>query len=236
MTGARSFLAYGFAISLAVHAIALPFIHAQKAQAYEEPPDVLNIDPMPTPPPVPPATPTPAPTARPAQPPRERPSMPAHPRPIRIVTVHTEPHRGGPTEPGNSHVAGDPNGVPDATATAPAGNDAPVKPPAPPEPTRRPTPTPLSCARPDIPATTIRAVEPETPALAAQQGISGTVAVIVSLDAQSRVVATRIGNSPSAALNGAALAAARGSQFKTEVKNCEPIAADYIFSVDFTSQ
>lgn len=237
MTRARTFLAYGFAISLAVHAIALPFIHTQSAQAHEDVPDVLNIDPMPTPPPVPPATPTPAPTERPTQPPREKPRAPASPRAIRIVTAHTDARRGGPAEPPNAHAVGDPNGIPDATATvAPAGNDAVVKPAASPEPTPRPTPTPLSCARPDVAATTIRAVEPETPALAQQQGISGTVAVIVSLDAQSRVVATRVQSSPSAVLNGAALAAARGSHFKTEVKNCEPIAADYIFSVDFTSQ
>ena len=72
--------------------------------------------------------------------------------------------------------------------------------------------------------------------MAQQQGISGTVNVIVSLDVQSRVVATRVQNSPSAVLNPAALAAARGSQFRTEVKNCEPVAADYVFSVDFTSQ
>jgi outer membrane biosynthesis protein TonB len=151
--------------------------------------------------------------------------------------VHTGARRDGSPEPENAHAVGDPNGIPDATATAaPGGNDGVVKPAASPEPTPRPTPTPLSCARPDIAATTIRAVEPETPALAQQQAISGTVAVIVSLDTHSRVVATRIQSSPSAVLNGAALAAARGSQFKTEIKNCEPIAADYIFSVDFTSQ
>ncbi|MBV8749722.1 MAG: TonB family protein [Candidatus Eremiobacteraeota bacterium] len=82
----------------------------------------------------------------------------------------------------------------------------------------------------------MHALEPDTPALAEQQGISGTVDVVVSLDAQSRIVATRIQHSPSAVLNAAALAAARGSQFRTEIQNCEPIAADYLFSVDFTAQ
>jgi TonB family protein len=236
MTRARTFLAYGFAISLAVHALALPFVHAESAQAHEDIPDVLAIDPIPTPPPTPPPTPTPAPTVRPTPAPRETPHAAASPRAIRIVTPHLSPRGGGASEPANLHAAGDPNGVPDAPTAAPPANDAAAKPAATPEPTPRPTPTPLSCARPDIPATTVRAVEPETPALAQQQGISGTVAVIVSLDARSRVVATRVQSSPSAVLNGAALAAARGSQFKTEVKNCEPIAADYIFSVDFTSQ
>ena len=236
MRRTHTFLVYGFAISLAVHALALPFVHAESAQAHEDGPDILNIDPMPTPPPTPLPTPTPAPTARPTEPPSEKPRAAASPREIRIVTAHVSPHGGGPREPANAHPAGDPNGVPDGPTAAPGGNDGVAKPAASPEPTPRPTPTALSCARPDIAATTVRAVEPETPALAQQQGISGTVAVIVSLDARSRVVATRIQNSPSAVLNGAALAAARGSQFKTEVKNCEPIAADYIFSVDFTSQ
>ena len=102
--------------------------------------------------------------------------------------------------------------------------------------TPKPSPTPLTCARPTVAAMTLRAMEPDTPALAQQQGISGIVHVVVSLDAESRVVGTRIQSSPSAVLNDAALAAARGSQFRTEVKNCEPVAADYVFSVDFTSQ
>ena len=235
MTRARRFLAYGFAISLALHAFTLPFIHAERAQAHEDGPDVLNIDPIPTPPPLPPATPTPAPTERPTQRPREKPRAAASPRPLGIAPPQADTHRGGPAEPANAPAVGDPRGIPDAPAAAAAGNDALVKPAASPEPTPRPTPTPLSCARPEVPATTIRALEPETPALAQQQGVSGTVAVIVSLDAQSRVVGTRIQSSPSAVLNGAALAAARGSQFRTEVKNCEPVAADYIFSVDFSA-
>ena len=71
------------------------------------------------------------------------------------------------------------------------------------------------------------------PALAQQAGITGTVAVVVSLDAQGRVVATRIASSPSALLNAAALAAVRDSQFRAEVRDCTPIAADYLFTVDF---
>ncbi|HWT07313.1 MAG TPA: energy transducer TonB, partial [Xanthomonadales bacterium] len=122
---------------------------------------------------------------------------------------------------------------------APGAGDVsatPAPPAATPTATPKPTPTPLSCARPNVAATTLRTVSPDTPPLAQQQGIAGVVQVVVSLDAQSRIVGTRIQNSPSAVLNQAALAAARGSQFRTEVKNCEPISADYIFSVDFTVQ
>jgi hypothetical protein len=59
------------------------------------------------------------------------------------------------------------------------------------------------------------------------------VQVIVSLNERSEIVATRIQSSPSPAYNAAALAAARGSKFRTEIRNCKPIAADYIFSVSF---
>lgn len=92
------------------------------------------------------------------------------------------------------------------------------------------------CGRANAPAITIRSVEPDTPPMAAQQGISGTVQVVVSLDAQSRVTATRVQSSPSAILNEAALTAARESTFQTEIRGCRPVAADFIFSVEFASQ
>jgi TonB family protein len=239
---ARSFFAYGFAISLAVHALVLPFVHTERpAQAAEPDPGVLHIDPMPTPPPTVPPSPTPRPTVPPTPPPHAIPHSPV-PRhaTIRINAPHANAHAGSVSEPANRHVDGDPHGSPDDTGTAapaPAGTPGPpAAPAATPTPTPRPTPTPLSCARPNVPATTLRALEPDTPQLAAQQGISGTVQVVVSLDAQSRVVGTRVQSSPSAVLNAAALAAARGSQFRTEIRNCEPVAADYLFSVDFTAQ
>jgi TonB family protein len=156
---------------------------------------------------------------------------------IHAARQDAHPH-GGSAEPPNTHTAGDPNAAP-APAGTPAARAIDAEAPAPvaiPAATPKPTPTPLSCARPNVAATTVRPLEPDTPAVAQQQGISGVVQVVVSLDAQSRVVGTRIQTSPSAVLNQAALAAARGSQFRTEVRNCEPVAADYIFSVDFTAQ
>jgi|GEM_PF-2521089 len=96
--------------------------------------------------------------------------------------------------------------------------------------------TSASCAQPNVAATSLHPIEPDTPPLAQQQGIQGTVQVVVSLNAQSEVVGTRIQTSPSAILNSAALSAARQSTFQTEIRDCKPIAADYIYSVDFTSQ
>ncbi len=102
--------------------------------------------------------------------------------------------------------------------------------------TPRPTPTPAICARPNVAATVIKAVSPDTPAIGAQQGIYGTVQVVVSLNADSQVTGTRIQSSPSTVLNQAALAAARQTTFRTEIRDCRPIAADYIFSVAFEPQ
>jgi TonB family protein len=95
------------------------------------------------------------------------------------------------------------------------------------------TPAPLACGRPDVVAATLRALEPELPALAQQQGVSGTVDVVVTLDASSRIVSARIAHSPSVLLDAAALAAARGSVFRTETRGCVPIPAEYLFRVDF---
>lgn len=236
-----NYLAVGFAASLTLHAIVLPFVHREPTVTGIEPPlRILHRERMPTPPPTPPPTPTPAPTQRPTPPPNDKPQTPAPRADLRIHPPRQDAHpHGGQGEPGNTHVTGDPNGTPgDRGTAAPAATDGPgaAAAPATPVPTPHPTPTPLSCARPDVPAATIRAMDVETPQLAQQQGIFGTVQVVVSLDARSRVVATRVQSSPSALLNAAALATARGSQFRTEVKNCEPVAADYIFSVDFTSQ
>jgi TonB family protein len=79
-------------------------------------------------------------------------------------------------------------------------------------------------------------VVPETPALAQAQGISGDVTVIVSLDAASRVVNVRVASSPSDLLDAAALRAARESSFRTEIRDCRPVAADYAFIVEFSAQ
>ncbi len=101
------------------------------------------------------------------------------------------------------------------------------------ESTPRPTPAPAACARPNVPAATLQETPAVAPPIAEQQGIQGTVQVVVSLDENSRVVGARIQSSPSAVLNPAALAAARASTFQTEIRDCRPLAGDYIYSVSF---
>jgi len=71
------------------------------------------------------------------------------------------------------------------------------------------------------------------PALAAAQHVSGEVIVQVTLDEQSRIVASAVVKSSSALLNNAALAAARASTFATAIRGCVPVADSYLFAVLF---
>jgi TonB family protein len=241
---AKNFLLYGFAISIALHLIFGPFLKFKNTQTSEEAPQKVTVVRVPTPPPTPPPTPTPHPTLPPTPPPKQTPPPQQTPAPqqpkIKINTQKTESKsNSGPSEATNKYTNGNTQGVPQgqgtaAPSTAPPATPAPAT--APPTATPRPTPTPLACARPNVAATTIRPVEPDTPPMAQQQGISGTVQVIVSLNADSKVVGTRVQSSPSSLLNSAALSAARQSTFQTEIRDCKPIAADYIFSVEFNSQ
>jgi TonB family protein len=83
----------------------------------------------------------------------------------------------------------------------------------------------------------VAAAQPDTPPIAQQQGITGDVEVVVTLDANSRQSQPpTVRQSPSRILNAAAIDAARQSRFQTEIRNCTPIAAQYLFIVEFTSQ
>jgi TonB family protein len=98
-----------------------------------------------------------------------------------------------------------------------------------------PPPTP-SCAVPNADAKTTNAVQAETPPIAQQQGISGEVTVVVSLDETSKLVSATVQKSPSALLNNAAVNAAKASKFQTRIVNCKPVADSYRFIVEFQSQ
>jgi protein TonB len=239
---AKNFLLYGFALSVILHLILGPFLKFERTKVEEDQPQKVTVVRVPTPPPTPPPTPTPKPTLPPTPPPKQTPPPQQTPAPqqpkIKINTQKTESKSNtGPSESTNKYTTGNTQGIPQGEGTAAPSTAPPATAaPATAAPTPRPTPTPASCARPNVAATTLRAIEPDTPPMAQQQGIQGVVQVVVSLDATSHVTGTRIQSSPSAVLNQAALSAARQSTFQTEIRDCKPIAADYIFSVDFQSQ
>jgi len=229
----RTILGYAFGLSIALHLLVLPFMRVERIADADEPRVITRIDkisPIPTPKPTP--RPTPKPTPRPHA------VAPQHAHRIVVLLPH-QAH--GPTTNARLPVAGagerrengsDPNGdaTPGPATTEAPATGAPIATPAP-EPTRPP-----ACASPNVAAATLQAAQPETPPLAAQQGITGEVSVIVSLDERSHIVGARIAKSPSTILNPAALRAVRDSTFRTEVRDCKPVVADYVFVIDFQSQ
>jgi protein TonB len=229
-------LLYGFAISIVLHLLLGPLVKFQRTQTEEDQPQKVTVIKVPTPPPTPPPTPTPKPTPPPTPPPKTTPPPKQTPAPqqpkIKINTLKTSNSKSGPSEVANSHTVGNTQGIPQGQGTGPP-IQAPPSTPAPPPP---PTPTPLACARPNVPPGTDRAVEPDMPAMAQQQGITGDVTVDVSLDESNHIVAAKVESSPSVILNAAALSAARQSSFHTEIRDCKPIAATYRFVVSFESQ
>jgi TonB family protein len=82
--------------------------------------------------------------------------------------------------------------------------------------------TPSTCATPDRAPVLVRQVQPDTPPMALQQGITGDVVVRVTLDVSGNVTGVQVQRSPSAILNTAALAAARASTYQPGLKNCIP--------------
>jgi len=96
-------------------------------------------------------------------------------------------------------------------------------------------PFPTTCAQPNARARTLHAEAPDYP-LAARGLRSGQVVVLVRLDQHSRVYDARIFRSSNAVFNRAALGAAVLSTYQTEVRDCRPVAADYLFGVDFSER
>src|ERR1700694_175641 len=90
------------------------------------------------------------------------------------------------------------------------------------------------CARPNVPATTVRAVPPDYPGAAMRAGAKGAVHVVVELDADSQVRSVAIQSSPSETLNAVSLAAAKASTYQTEIRDCVPVPARYVFTVEFS--
>jgi TonB family protein len=232
----KNFLLYGFALSILLHLLLGPFVKFQHTQTEEDAPQKVTVAKIPTPPPTPPPTPTPKPTPPPTPPPKETPPPKQTPAPqqpkLKINTLKTTNTHSGESEAANTHTTGNTQGIPQGIGTGPPSSAPPATPaPAPP-----PTPTPRACARPNVPPSTVRAVEPDMPAMAQQQGITGDVTVDVSLDEANHIVSATVESSPSKILNSAALSAARQSTFQTEIRDCKPIAATYRFVVTFASQ
>lgn len=79
----------------------------------------------------------------------------------------------------------------------------------------------------------VTSATPVAPPLAVQAGIAGDVAVVVTLDANSKLVAANVQNTTNSLLNSAALDAVRASTFQTATVNCQPVGATLLDVVHF---
>jgi hypothetical protein len=94
----------------------------------------------------------------------------------------------------------------------------------------------VMCAVPNVSPKVVTAPSVQVPPIANAQGISGEVQVLVSLNENSQIVGTPvIRKSPSALLNKEAINVAMHSTFQTEIKNCQPIIAQYTLLVEFVA-
>jgi hypothetical protein len=88
-----------------------------------------------------------------------------------------------------------------------------------------------ACIAQRYPATTLEAALPVMGSERPSGVNGGKVVLAISLDETSKVTNVRVVSSSAPWLNIPAMAAARASRFRTEIVNCKPLAADYIFTV-----
>ena len=238
---ARSFLLWAFIISVTAHFVLgglvpyKPYITSEKNVEKVSVSKKTKII-VPTPPPTPtPPPPTPPPKQTP--PPVTSTVPPQQPKLKLNVPKTTSKGENNSSErtyvqPKQGSEQGVPQGTVNSAPPAPTAGPA-TAPPA----TPQPTPTPPHCAKPHVDAQTTRAVEPDYPDLARQQGAVGTVQVKVSLNATGGVTSTSIYKSAgNAQLDKAALSAARASTYSPEIEDCQATAGTYLFRADFTGQ
>ena len=167
---------------------------------------------------------TPAP--KPTPPPSHRVTQHAHQaaKPIAINPPKTH-GTSGPAEPVYMPPANAvPNGILGADGTSPR-SDATTD-------TSTAGPT---CSNPNQQAAVIDPIVPSYPDSARDLGL-GTVSVLVqvTIDTQGRLVDARIyASSNNAAIDEAALRAARASKYAPRIANCAPVDGTYLFHADF---
>jgi hypothetical protein len=91
-------------------------------------------------------------------------------------------------------------------------------------------PDPSICIVADLPPIALSVADPVPPPYGTG---GGTVHVVVSLDADSKVRSVVIRSSPSFELNASALDAARRTTYRTGLHDCRPVASDYLFTIEY---
>jgi TonB family protein len=94
--------------------------------------------------------------------------------------------------------------------------------------------THVACGRENVNATTAHAAQPDVTQENISQFASGRAAILVTLDAGSNVVRTRVEESSrNGALDRIARAAAERTEFRSPVIRCRPYAGSYLYEVRF---
>ena len=92
-----------------------------------------------------------------------------------------------------------------------------------------------ACAVPFASAAVTGAAPAELPAIAAGQNVTGITEIRIVLDPGGRLTEQSVlASSGNRWIDGAALAAARQSGYRAEVRDCAPVAGIYALVVDFT--
>ena len=229
----NAFLVWALAVSAGVHlffGVIYPYANARISEQETEKVTLTKKTKV--------VVPTPRPTIPPTPPPKSTPP-PQTPK-LKLNVVKTTSNTGSGPGPVEKKYVPPPVGVPEGQPTgfstaapAPTSGPATAAPTVPP-----PTPTPHpACAVPNKDATMTRAVEPDFPDIARQQGAVGVAQIKVTLSASGAVEGVTVYKSAgNAALDQSALAAARASSYAPEVDNCGPVGGSYLFRADFTGQ
>jgi len=93
-----------------------------------------------------------------------------------------------------------------------------------------------ACHTPDAASRTLQIGNLNTPAIAANTGVTGEVEVSVALKSDSTIAGLAIRKTANPILNESALAAAEDSVFQSSIHNCRPLGGTYLFVVEFQSQ
>ncbi len=92
-----------------------------------------------------------------------------------------------------------------------------------------------ACAAPFVSAAVTAAAAAELPAIAAGQHVTGITEVRIVLDRGGRLTAQAVlASSGNGWLDREALAAARQSSYRAEIRECAPVGGAYALIVDFT--
>ncbi|MDQ2662992.1 MAG: TonB family protein [Candidatus Eremiobacteraeota bacterium] len=230
----RSFLLWGFALSLLLHLLFAPFVRYNQHGASDQSVEKVSVTKkikvkVPTPPP---PTPTPKPTPPPkSTPPPKQVQTKPQPQLKLNVPKTSNNSKAGPSE--KTYTApktGSQNGAPAGQGTAPPGPPSTPGPPASP-----PTPAPAKCATPYQDATVVNAVPPEYPESAKAMGL-GSVVVLIQVTvgpSGSLQAASVYQSSQNSAIDRSALVAARQSTYQPKIVNCEKVAGVYSFRATF---